>query len=138
MRKSIMWVVATALASAMLTSAGGFSPAAARVFLTQCISMESACHRRCILSLNGMEANSATLYGLKICLNQCDGNFSACLDLAFSRATGKIDLSAGDGGPPKKRPAEAAPPAGILGSDPSLPGQGPARTGTPSGGGRIY
>lgn len=134
MRKSILLVLATALASAMLASSGGFSPADARVTLNQCRSNETACHQRCLLSLNGMEYNSSTLYGLKQCLNKCDSNHAACVDFVFSQSAGAI---IDGGGPPKKppkRPAEAAPPsAGILDSGPVFSPQGPARTGSPRG-----
>ena len=95
MRRSTMLGLSTMLVSIMLICGGGFSPAAARIFLGQCISGQNACHRRCLLALNGQEANYSTLYGLKICLNNCDGGFAACLDIAFSSAAGKVDLSSG-------------------------------------------
>jgi hypothetical protein len=101
MRHSTILALSTVLALMMVTSTGGFSPAGARIFLGQCISAQNACHRRCLLALNGQEANYATLYGLKICLNNCDGGFSACLDIAFSSAAGRIDLSSG---PSRNRP----------------------------------
>src|SRR4051812_49348395 len=103
MRRSIMLGLSTImLVPTMLIGDGGYSPASARIFLGQCISGESACHRRCLLALNGKEANSSTLYGLKICLNNCDGGFSACLDLAFSNAAGRVSLSPG----PSRTPAK--------------------------------
>ena len=140
MRKSML-VVATALASAMLTSAGEFSPADARMTLNQCRSNETGCHNSCLLSLNGMEYNSSTLYGLKQCLNRCDGNHAACVDFVFNQLAGAI-IGGGPSKPPK-RPAEAARPGGgLLQSDPGFSPQGPARTGTPGrpggGAGTLY
>jgi hypothetical protein len=105
MRHSNILALSTALASMMVLCAGGLSPADARIFLGQCISAQNACHRRCLLALNGQEANYSTLYGLKICLNNCDGGFSACLDIAFSSAAGKVDLSSGPSRNPPKIPA---------------------------------
>ena len=105
MRHSTTLALSIMLASIMLTCAAGFNPADARIFLGQCISAQNTCHRRCLLALNGQEANYGTLYGQKICLNNCDGGFAACLDIAFSSAAGKIDLSSGPSRNPRKLPA---------------------------------
>ena len=142
MRKSNMLVVATALASAMLTSTGGFSPAdAAKISLNQCISNRASCRSACFAAQGPAGHSFPWTLGFQYCLNHCDDNHAACVDVAMGSS-----LSAGDGGPskkPPKRPAEAAPPGGgLLQGDPGLSGQGPSRTGTgtgkPGGSGTIY
>ena len=122
MRTSVKLGAAMALASTMLTFAGRFSPADARIALSDCISAEWACHKKCLLELNGMPATLETVYGVLVpCLNQCDGNHAACVDFFFNQA--RINPSSPPQGP--------GPTGGLLDNNPGFSPQGPAATGTP-------
>ena len=126
MRPLTILIAAATLASAILTTAGAFSPAEARMSLAQCRSNETACKRRCILGLNGQPANSDTVYGLSQCLNQCWSNHSACVDFVFNQMA-----TLGPATPSKKPPKASIFNGGLLSSDGGFATQGPAGAGSP-------
>jgi hypothetical protein len=119
MRTSITLIIATTLGSTLLTFAGGFSPAAARITLGQCISNNEACRAACFDKAAAIPPEHSSGY----CWSQCWDNHAACVDAA---------MSAIDSGPSKKPPKgniPRPPSGGILdpGTGPSP--QGPAPTG---------
>ena len=127
MRASIMLVVATALASAMLTAAGGFSPADARMSLNQCISNRASCRSACFAAQGPAGHSFPWTLGFQYCLNHCDDNHAACVDFAMSNSR-----SASDGGPstkPPKRPGVLD--GGLLAPDQGFSTQAPSATGSP-------
>ena len=132
MRAYLMLPLAATLTSAILTSAAEFNPADARMSLSQCRSKEVACHRRCTLGLNGQEANSATFYRLKQCLNNCDSNHAACVD--FSMSSSVLEPGRGKKRPPRGTNLVSPLGGGILDPSSGLNPQGPAATGRPVGG----
>jgi hypothetical protein len=121
MRASTLLIAATALASSLLVSA-----AEARISLNQCRSNEVACHRACLISINGSTASSDTLYRLKQCLNGCDANHAACVDFAMSNA-----MLSSDGGPAKPPKNFGVLNGGLLSNDPGFATQAPSAIGTP-------
>lgn len=123
MRASTMLIVATALASSAL-----ISTAEARISLAQCRSNEIACHRACLISMNGSEVNSDLFYRLKQCLNACDANHAACVDFAMSNAAVLTQGGSGTTRPPRNFGVLNG---GLLSQDHGLATQGPASTGSP-------
>jgi hypothetical protein len=126
MRAPTILIAAATLASAILTTAGAFSPAEARMSLAQCRSNELACKRNCLLGLNGQPATQDTVYGLTQCLNHCWDNHSACVDFVFNQMA---TLSTGT--PPKKPPKASIFDPGLLSTTHDFAPQPPAGAGTP-------
>ena len=110
MRKSIMLVLATALASPMLISTGAFSPADARVTLNQCIGNRSACEQRCVRTHANAIPWTNDYYHYQLCYAACQSNHAACVDFAMSQMT------AVDGGtkPPRRPRGNTVAPTGAL------------------------
>jgi hypothetical protein len=100
-----------------------FEPA--RIFLGQCISGQNACHRQCLLALNGQEANYSTLYSLKICLNNCDGGFAY---LRAAALRGEVARSGRRAAKPFRPPSDARDSIGRIRLAPSRCGWYPLAT----------
>jgi hypothetical protein len=132
MRAYIVLASAAALASAMLASAGGFSPADARISLSQCISKRGSCRSACIRATGPTGQSNPWTLGFQYCLNRCDDNHAACVNFAMSSGV----LDPGPKGRPPKRTNVVSPlGAGILDSGPGFNPQTPGATGRPVGGG---
>jgi len=118
MESSRKLIVAATLGSAMLISAGAFSPAAARMMLSDCISQHNRCLASCALA--GWNPDSPTFPnscsgGGK---NRCDANHAACVDRAM---TLKPVNATGPGPAPGVRgPASVRAPLGTAGVQPAL------------------
>jgi hypothetical protein len=117
----MLMIGATTLGSAVLIFAGGFSPAAARITLSQCAAINDACRLACFDKGAAIPPEHSSGY----CWSQCWDNHAACVDAAMSA------VDSGPSNTPPKDPV-GVPPAGILDSGPVLSPQAPSRTGTPS------
>jgi len=118
MQSSRKLIVAATLGSAVLISAGAFSPAAARIVLSDCISQHNRCLASCALA--GWNPDSPTFP--KACSgggkNRCDANHAACVDRAM---TLKRANATGSGPAPGVRgPASVRAPLGTGSMQPAL------------------
>ena len=123
MRAPTMLIAATALASALLTFAGAFSPADARMTLNQCIANRDACRHACFAA--GGPAGKPFPWTLEFqnCLNHCSDNHAACVDFVMGSIA--VQSTGGSSKPPKIFDG------GLLGNGHDLSTQGPVGSGSP-------
>ncbi|MBX9842997.1 MAG: hypothetical protein K2Z80_14440 [Xanthobacteraceae bacterium] len=117
-------LVPTAIAALALTAAAGFSPAAARMTLNQCISKNESCRAAC----NPFDPKSVELpdsIRVRACERQCERNHGACVDAAMSLSR------SGSEGPaqPPKGAINSVPTGGLLDQRSGFGAAGPAPAG---------
>ena len=118
MESSRKLIVAATLGSAVLIAAGAFSPAAARIMLSDCIGQYNRCMARC--ALTGWNPDSPTFP--KDCSgggkNRCDANHPACVDTAMTLK--RANATAPGPAPGVRGPASVRAPLGTGGMLPTL------------------
>jgi hypothetical protein len=125
MRAPSTLIAATALASALLTFAGTFSPADARMTLNQCISNRSACRSACFAAQGPAGKPFPWTLEFQNCLNHCNDNHAACVDFVMGGIA--VQSTAGSSKPPKPGVFDG----GLLGTSHDLSTQGPTGAGSP-------
>ena len=124
MRKSILTIVIAMFGSAAVAA---FSPAAARMTLSQCIGKHHSCEMGCYVNSPippGLESLDPRL---KDCINRCGSNHTACVDRAMTMSPKGSDR------PPKPTKGglyTVMPGGGLLESGPGFNSAGPAAAGT--------
>jgi hypothetical protein len=120
-RFTLMAAVALALAAA-----AAFSPAVARMTLSQCIGKNGSCRDACYMNSPVLPGNESHDPRLRACLRQCGSSHSVCVDAAMTLSPRGSDGSS----QPPKGAINNMPTGGLLDSRSGFGAAGPAPGGT--------